>query len=292
MNKKIGIYVNNWIFGNCELINVVKRIAAMKFDGIELLGEPLIYDSSIVNKVLGDYGLEVISVCGMYPGSSKDDLRALSHPQEKERLAAIDYVKKCIDLAKEIGARSVLVVPSLVGQPDYFVSKKEDCARAVDSLAKTAEFAERMEIFLTIEPINRYEVGLVNTVEDSINMAKEIGNNYIRAMGDTFHMQMEEVEGIANAIRSAGKYWFQHLHIADNNREAPGLGILPWRDILRALIDINYEGGISCEPLPRGSSPYDARNGNIPAEILDKQLNFARKYLESELEAIMYSLIQ
>ena len=52
-------------------------------------------------------------------------------------------------------------------------------------------------------------------------------------MGDTFHMQIEEGDGIPNAIRRAGNYWLQHLHAADNTREAPGMGTMPWREILR-----------------------------------------------------------
>ena len=84
----------------------------------------------------------------------------------------MDYVKACVDLAVETGARSVLVVPSLVGQPEVLVSKEEDIKRAIESLQKAAVYAEEHKIILTIEPINRYEVGLVNSIEDALAMAK------------------------------------------------------------------------------------------------------------------------
>lgn len=281
-----GIYVNSWIFGKVEIEQVIKRVSKTGFDGIELVGEPDLYDIKHLNKLLNNYGLDVISICGMFPGPNPNDLRALNHYDKKERQSAIDYVKKCIDLANQIGARSVLIVPSLVGQPKYFTSKEEDYRYAVDSISKVAEYAKENNIFLTIEPINRYEVGFVHTVEDAINMAKEINNDYVRVMGDTFHMQLEEGQGIDTAIRKAGKYWFQHFHVADNTREAPGLGVLPWKKIINALFDIGYEGGISCEPLPKGSSPYDTREKNIPEHILDAQLDFALRYIKIQLEAI------
>lgn len=287
--KKLKFYVNNWIFGNAKLEEVVTRVANIGYDGIELVGEPREYAGRSVKQLVEDHGLEVLSICGMHPGPEKDDLRALCHYDETERKKAIDYVKSCVDLALEVGARSVLVVPSLVGQPAFFASKKEDIKRATESLSEAVEYAEANKVYLTIEPINRYEVGLVNSISDAIQMAKDIDNPYVRIMGDTFHMQLEEGDGIPNAIRRAGKYWFQHLHAADNTREAPGLGMMDWKEIIRALLDIDYEGGVSLEPLPKGAQPYDAREGNIPAAVLDGALKFGLEYLRNAQKIVFHA---
>ncbi len=287
MAKPLGIYVNNWIFGNASLAEVAVRASKLGFDGIELVGEPKLYQASEVNKLMQEHGLKVLSICGMHPGPEAGDLRLLSHPDASERQKAIDYVKSCVDLAKETGARSVLVVPSLVGQPEVLTSKEVDIQFAIESLQVAGEYAKTQQIILTIEPINRYEVGLVNSIDDAIEMAKAIDNEYVRIMGDTFHMQIEEADGIPNAIRRAGGYWFQHLHVADNTRQAPGMGDLPWREIIRALHDINYQGGISCEPLPKGKAPYDARDGNIPKEQLDGDLKLGLEYLRREQEIVL-----
>jgi sugar phosphate isomerase/epimerase len=222
----------------------------------------------------------------MHPGPDEGDLRLFSHPERAERKKAVDYVKACVELACGVGARSVLVVPSLVGQPKTFISREKDLDLAVEPLHEAAEFAGDQGILLTIEPINRYEVGLVHSVADAITLAKRVDHPACRVMGDTFHMQIEEGDGIPNAIRRAGGFWLQHLHAADNTREAPGLGTMPWREILRALYDINYEGGISMELLPKGSSPYDARNGKIPPEKLDRELKMGLSHLHELLDII------
>ena len=286
----IGVYINNWIFGREKLENIVKRVSKMGFDGIELVGEPSIYSPSQVNYLMEEYGLKVISICGMFPGPQKDDLRALCHPDKVEREKAIDYVKRCVDLAKGVKARSVLIVPSLVGKPAFFENKKTDLNRATESIVQASKHAENNNIILTIEPINRYEVGLVNSINDAIKLAKRVNTDALRTMGDTFHMQIEERGGIPNAIRKAGKRWFQHLHIADNTRQAPGIGTMDWKEIIRALYDIKYEGGISLEPLPSGSSPYDAREGNIPQEIMDKELSFGLRYLKMQEKIVLGEL--
>ena len=64
------------------------------------------------------------------------------------------------------------------------------------------------------------------------------------------------------------------------------MGSMPWREILRALYDIDYEGVISMEPLPKGASPYDARDGKIPAEKLDTELRFGLAHLR-ELQTVV-----
>lgn len=286
-NKKMfECYVNNWIFGEAPLAEVFQRIAGIGFDGVELMGEPALYDGKEVAQLAGDFGLKVISLCGMHPGPSPDDLRALGHPDAKERQRAVDYVTACIDLAVEVQARSVLVVPSLVGQPTYFSSREEDWQRVVDSLAKCAEYAASQGILITIEPINRYEVSLVNTIGDAIRMAEAVNSPQVRVMGDTFHMQMEEGDGIPAAIRRAGGYWLQHIHFADNTRVAPGLGTLPWREIIRALKEIDYQGAISFEPLPRWASPYDVKQGRFSREELDENLRFGLEYIRLMQEIV------
>lgn len=279
MHKPFQISINNWIFGAAPLEDVVQRVSTIGFDGIELVGEPSIYKPAHVRDLVEDFGLKVFSICGMHPGPDSHDLRLLSHPDPKERQKGVDYVKACVDLAKSVGARSVLAVPNLVGQPRTFVSRQADLDACVEPFRQAAEYAGSQDILLTIEPINRYEVSLIFSVADAMELAKRVDHPACRIMGDTFHMQIEEGDGIPNAIRRAGNYWFQHLHVADNTREAPGMGTLPWREILRALNDIDYQGVISMEPLPKGSSPYDARDGHIPAEKLDSELRTGLTYL-------------
>jgi sugar phosphate isomerase/epimerase len=286
MERDIRFFVNNWIFGSVTLAEVARRAKAIGSDGIELVGEPAEYQVAEVNRIMADHGLRVQSICGMHPGLDPTDLRLFSHPDVREREKAVDYVKACVDLAKGVGARSVLVVPSLVGQPAPLVSREADLAVAVEPMHKAAEYAGAQGVLLTIEPINRYEVGLVFSVADAIDLAKRIDHPAMRVMGDSFHMQIEEGDGIPNAIRRAGHHWFQHMHVADNTREAPGLGTMPWREILRALHDIEFEGGMSLEPLPKGKAPYDARGGNIPAERLDNELRIGLKHLRETQELI------
>jgi len=41
---------------------------------------------------------------------------------------------------------------------------------------------------------------------------------------------------------------------------------------------------------PSGSSPYDAREGNIPQEIMDKELSFGLRYLKMQEKIVLGKL--
>ncbi|HBY98784.1 MAG: sugar phosphate isomerase/epimerase [Ardenticatenaceae bacterium] len=284
MTDRIQFAVNSWIFGTAPLEEVVPRVARIGFDAIELVGEPDQYDVTHVGRLVADHGLRISSICGMHPGPTPGDLRLLSHPDAAERIRGIDYVKRCVDMTAALGARSVLVVPSLVGQPATLVSREDDIKVATEALAVTGAYAQANDVLITIEPINRYEVGLIFSLADAIAMAEAVDNPCVRVMGDTFHMQIEEADGLPNAFRRAGGYWLQHVHVADNTRQAPGMGTMPWREILRALHDIDYQGLMSLEPLPRGASPYEARQGRIPPAKQDAELEFGLDFLRDSQE--------
>ena len=53
------------------------------------------------------------------------------------------------------------------------------------------------------------------------------------------------------------------------------------------MYDIGYQGAISLEPLPKGASPYEAREGIISKEKLDSDLKYALTYLKREQEFVM-----
>ena len=68
---------------------------------------------------------------------------------------------------------------------------------------------------------------------------------------DTFHVNIEErswTEPFA-ALRAAGKLW--HVHVGDNNRLAPGRGLIDFPAIVATLRRSGYDGYLSAELLAR-----------------------------------------
>ena len=54
-----------------------------------------------------------------------------------------------------------------------------------------------------MEPLNRFETDLVNTVEQGLDLCERIGLDNVGLLLDTFHMNIEE-KSIPDAITAAG----------------------------------------------------------------------------------------
>jgi sugar phosphate isomerase/epimerase len=260
--------VSNWIFGKEPLEDGFQRLAKFGYDGIELRGEPRLYKVNEIQNLMERYGIKVLSICGMYPGPHKDQLRDLSHPKVHIRKQAIIYVKELIDLAKVLATPVVIVTPCPVGKNMPLNTKKKEWQWAVESVKEAGNYAGEKGVFLAIEPINRYETYLINSIDEALCFINEVELDSVKIMGDTFHMNIEDAD-FGLAIRKADRDLI-HIHVADSNRQSPGRGHIDFRQIMIALKEIDYQYSLAMEPLPPLSNPYAALSEQVSPDILDQ----------------------
>lgn len=261
--------VSNWIYATEDLEKSLQRLARYKYDAVELEGEPdkEKYEPKKVKKMLQQYGLEVSSIAGMYQW--KEEIkRDLASSDKKIREQTIEYLFKCIDYAQLMNAKLIIVVPAAVSKTAPSLSKKEDWKNSVEAVREVAKYAEKKDILLAIEPINRYETYLVNSVQDALCYSREVNSSHVKIMVDTFHMNIEERD-IPEAIRIAGNNLI-NVHIADSNRCSVGRGHINFKALIKVLKGINYQYALTLEPLPPVSDPYLALEGGVSENIFDQ----------------------
>lgn len=256
--------ISNWIYGDEKLEVTFQRLNKFGYDGIELEGEPEKYSPLKVKELCEKYNLDVLSIAGMYPWPTEE--RDLSNPDPQVRTHAIRYLKKCCDFANQIEAPLVIVVPSAVAKTppvsdpqtdeDWEKAAGEEWNYAVESVKQAASYAEDAGVILAIEAINRYETFLVNSAKEAVKFATQVNSPAVKVHLDTFHMNIEE-SNLAAAVRETGDLLF-NFHIADSNREAVGRGHINFKEIMKALYEINYDKALSLEPLPPVPDPYMA----------------------------------
>ena len=257
--------VSNWIYGDEPFEETLERLSKFKYDGVEIVGEPKVYDSKKALRLLESYNLEVSSIAGMYPWPTQE--RDLANADEKVRERAVNYVKDCLNFANEIGAPLVIVVPSSVSKTRPQAPVEKEWKWAVESVRHAGKYAESVGVLIAVEAINRYETYLVNSVDQALKFAEDVGLESVKIMLDCFHMNIEEPDPAA-AIRKAGKELI-HLHVADSNRQSAGRGHTDFRAIMRSLKEISYTRYLTMEPLPPVGDPYLARTGLRSKEFLD-----------------------
>ena len=263
--------VSTWIFGPRPIEEVIATVHRLRYHGIELRGEPDLYDPAHVRGELEVRGMSTTSICGMYPGPNPGELRDLAHPDARERQRAVEYVRRCVELAHALDAPVVIVTPNPVAKLTPLASTEDEWSSAVEAVREAAVTAEQAGITLAIEPINRYETYLINSVATARRFADDVGSPAVGVMLDTFHANIEDPD-LTVAVLSAGDR-LAHVHMADSNRQALGRGHLDVRSFVRVLQATGYAGALAMEPLPPISNPYVALTEGAPLDQLETYLD-------------------
>ena len=226
--------------GDADQFDYVKE---MGFDLIEVCVEdPHRLSSEFLVEQRDRTGLP-ISVCGAF-GPDRD----ISHEDESTRRSGIGYLIECVDLAAAVGSPHVAgPMYSATGKTRMLSPEQRFQQRqwAAESLREVADYAGERGVALAVEPLNRFETDLVNTVEQGLALFELVDRENVGFMLDTFHMNIEEKHS-GEAIRSAGEKVF-HFQVSENDRGTPGTGNVAWPEIWQALDDIGYAGTIVIE---------------------------------------------
>lgn len=265
--------MTQWIFGKEDVEASFERLKRLGYDGIEFSAEPYSQDIPRLKRLMEQYQLCCTSLCGIFP--EKRDLSS-EDPQTAE--SAVQYLKDSVDMAVEVGAPLIIVVPSPVGKIRPNTTYESAWNHAKENILKAADYAKSKNILLAVEAVNRYETYLVNNLSLALRFVSEISHPAVKLMADLFHMNLEE----CNSLQSLRKIAPQlvHVHIADNTRQAAGWGCIDFKNILYTLEDIGYNGVLAMEFLPPVASPYAASEMGSRAKLMDSSAEQSISYLK------------
>jgi D-psicose/D-tagatose/L-ribulose 3-epimerase len=224
-------------------LELIDRVKAIGFDLLEICVEnPDTIDVPAIRAKAAQADIGV-TICGAFGPT-----RNLSAQDDAVRSAGLDYLERCIDFANGLGSPFVSGPMYCAVGATQLLDKKareKQWDRAVGSLRVAAAYAKDRGIKLAIEPLNRFETDLINTVDQGLRLVGDIGAPNVGLLLDTFHMNIEEKD-IPGAIgRAAGR--IVEFHASSNDRGTPGEDHLPWPCIARALKGADYGGPIVIE---------------------------------------------
>lgn len=241
--------------------------AAHGFDGVEL-NIPADADLGAIVRAADaasrQHGVPVSSFCTT---GQHDPLQ----PDAGERARRFAVLTELIEAADALGAAGVVSVPlrPALGAYDRGDAASGIAALTDDAVAAFGGWAASVPsgtaaVFL--EPLNRYEARFLRRVEQAAEIARRIDSPRVRALGDTYHMNIEEADPGA-ALREAGAL-LGHIHAADNTRFLPGAGCLDFQRIFGALREIGYAGWVALEcAVPPGQVLMTDPATELPATV-------------------------
>jgi D-psicose/D-tagatose/L-ribulose 3-epimerase len=177
-------------------------------------------------------------------------------PDPAMRKKAVEFLKSGIIKTAELGGK-VFSGPFFQGlcNTTQVGPTADEWKRAVDSLRECAGLAKEKGVKLAAEPLNRFEMYLLNTCDQAYRFCTDVGMDNFGILADTHHANIEEPDIAESWARVVDR--INSVHISENNRGIPGSG----HAITPAVFETLKKGGYD------GNLVIEAFNANVP-EIL------------------------
>ncbi|MBM3977339.1 MAG: sugar phosphate isomerase/epimerase [Planctomycetes bacterium] len=277
---------HNWM--RAEPLEItLKRIKRLGFESIEISGEPKQYPPKECRPLLKQYGIRCWGAVTLTLGE-----RNLAAKDPRQRAATVGYMKSVVDMVEELSGEEITIVPATVGKVVPDGTPEEEWAWVVAGLQEVYAHAERAGVRMALEPLNRFETYFLNRADQALALAQAVGPKCGVCL-DAFHMCIEERDMFA-AIRLAAPR-LNDVHVAENNRLAPGMGAIDWKRFVATLKECNYKGALTMEavaPIDRTPvSPWTNQVEKNPVDISPEQLKFIQDHGSSLLSEEFYTML-
>lgn len=260
---------------------IFAKIKAAGFDGVELPifeGDPDHY--ATIGKELERQGLKstVVTCLGAEANPISGDAAI--------RKAGLDRVKWALDCTAALGGE-LLAGPyhSALGSFSGNGPTEDEFKHGVEVLRHVADHAQKVNVRLAIEYLNRFECYFVTTAKQMARLVDSVDHPWFRCMYDTFHAHIEE-KSQADAIEALGDR-FIHVHVSENDRGTPGTGQVRWEEAFKALHARDYNGWLTIEAFGRALPDLAAATKvwrdlfPTPDEVFQQGGQFIRSHWES-----------
>lgn len=217
-----------------------RAAAEIGFGLIEvLMFDPFTLDLGVTRRALSGTGLELR--LGIALGAQAD----LSSPDPEIAQRGEATVVRALQNAAELGAPAVSGITyaafASYGAPPSAAQR----ASVIDALGRLDATAAKLGLRLGIEPVNRYESYLVNTLDEAAALIRAVGGSTLFIHMDTFHMNIEEADIGAAIRRNAGLLGY--AHVAESHRGVLGTGHFDLKAFFGALAEAGYTGDSTAE---------------------------------------------
>jgi sugar phosphate isomerase/epimerase len=190
-------------------------------------------------KKTGPLALPILAANCFLPGA----LKCTGPEVQEEELGR--YAETALRRAHEIGIRVIVFGSGAARQiPEGF-----DRARAREQFLayarRIAPMAERHEVTVVIEPLNRKECNFINSLAEGAEIVEAVAHPRLRLLADAYHMSVDG-EPAEEIVRFG--HLIEHFHVAElEGRQAPGTQGEDFGPYLRALKKIGYRDLLSFE---------------------------------------------
>ena len=215
----------------------IEKTAEYGFDMLEIiLPASLDFDAKTTKKLLDKHGIS-----GRCTLNLPTNCHIPFYPEQ-----ATNIIKSAIDKVAEMeGDFLGGVLHSAIGTFTRNPCTLDEKVIIKQVFSEVADYAQKHNITIAPEPINRYESYVFTAADEVLDMIESIGKSNLGLHLDTFHMNIEERNFYEPIIQAGNR--LKHVHITESDRGMTGEGNVHWDDFFKALGEINYQGPLVLE---------------------------------------------
>lgn len=240
--NKIGVhnlvFVADWSEASArKAINTAGEIG---FDLIEVvIFDPATTDAAMTVKLAERAGIALAAGMALNPAAD------LSSANPDIAAKGEQVVADCIAVTRDLGASALggvtySALHRYMARPDAGARE-----RVLAAYYRLAEKAKAAGVRLGIEPVNRYESNVINTLEQAAEIVRAVDPETMFVQMDTYHMNIEEAD-IVGAIEATQDV-LGYAHVGESNRRALGSGTFNFDAYFKALARVGYSGDFTWE---------------------------------------------
>jgi len=251
----------NEIFKEWEIEKQFEVAAEIGFDGLEIAPFTLndwVQDITQEQKericsASADTGVAVGGIHWLLAGPTG---LHVTDPDPQVRERTIEYLKDLVRFGLEIGAEYEVVGSPQQRSVKEGVTYEQAWEWFKQAMAACAQVEGAESFKVCIEPLAKStNNNFLHTHDEVLKLVEEINLPNVGVILDTYSGLQEE-DDLPGAIRATGDKLF-HYHCNDLNKRAPGWGDVDFRPMLKALLDIGYQGYCSIEVFDFDPDPYE-----------------------------------
>ena len=177
--------------------------------------------------------------------------------------AITGYLRLALSRMQKLGGRVVVFGSGKSRRRPEGVSYDEAFRRLVEVTRLTGKVAESYGITVAIEPLNRNETNMINSLAEGACLRAAVNHPAVQLLGDYYHIAVEH-QPPEDIVRIGG---IRHCHIATEiGRRAPQKAEAGFRTMFAAMKQTGYDGLVSVE----GKADDLSIEGPVSVSVLKK----------------------
>ena len=248
--------------GICTSVDQIQVVEKMGFDYIEsaVVGIAKMTENEYreaVRIVRGaDIGCEAFNV--LFPG----EIRLVGPDVDQGQIK--EYLMGAFERIAELGARVVVFGSGGARKVPQDWSLVKGWSYLVNTARLVGEVASQYDLSIAMEPLNKRETNIINSVAEGIRFVNEVDHPNIRLLADFYHMRVENEP--MDVIGQTTADILVHTHIANGQGRYYPLNANEdiYGDFFSQLKGISYKGRVSIE----GGTEDMKKDGHIALELL------------------------